>query len=196
MGKLSNFLPSRNAFQYSNDNWPSEPDLTLSTPFGNIPIGDASNGLCGGMAFAPRDLFEAGRPPPATGTNPLDGGPVLGFFTVPYGATDPSDVFEDGNTPPAGWQSPVADSVLTGDVTFAFEAFPDVDAVNFSASYATNPADITTVAWRDLGHRKRRGRGSKQGVAVPPTVYRLFSTENNVAPPPPAKALTCVVVID
>jgi hypothetical protein len=41
----------------------------------SIPIGDASNGLCGGMAFAARDYFEAVRRPPqettAPGTGPL-----------------------------------------------------------------------------------------------------------------------------
>ena len=40
-----------------------------------MPIGDASNGLCGGMVFAARDHFEAGRPPPpdteAPGSGPL-----------------------------------------------------------------------------------------------------------------------------
>ncbi len=30
----------------------------------SLPIGDASNGLCGGMAFAARDYFEAEKPPP------------------------------------------------------------------------------------------------------------------------------------
>ena len=41
----------------------------------SVPIGDASNGLCGGMAFAARDHFEAKREPPsdtvAPGTGPL-----------------------------------------------------------------------------------------------------------------------------
>jgi hypothetical protein len=38
-----------------------------------IPIGDASNGLCGGMALAARDYFEAGRRPPAQRTPPRSG---------------------------------------------------------------------------------------------------------------------------
>ena len=46
MGKLANFLPSINGLHYPNT-WPSEPDLTIGTPFGTIPIGNASNGLCG-----------------------------------------------------------------------------------------------------------------------------------------------------
>ena len=39
----------------------------------SIPIGDASNGLCGGMAFAARDYFEAGRIPPNGTTAPGEG---------------------------------------------------------------------------------------------------------------------------
>jgi len=39
----------------------------------SIPIGDASNGLCGGMAFAARDYFEAGRMPPADTAAPGEG---------------------------------------------------------------------------------------------------------------------------
>ena len=355
MGKLSNFLPSQNGLHYPNS-WPSVPDLKIGTPFGDISIGDASNGLCGGMAFAVRDLFEAHRLPPATTTNPdsnspafnfivkrlfdsfdipsgvaeyytwmnlpghddqvlgvttvvglahhtiedsmpilrntIDGGHpcplglvcihstnpvdlgqnhqvlaygyedqgstttvwlydsnhpdddtvtisfdhtnpqhtttfnystgdhnVLGFFTVPYSAADPSDLFEDGTTPPPGWQSPASGAVLTGVVDFVFQPFPDVDAVNFSAYYATDPNDVHTVAWRPVGAGARQSNGtwsvswnsaqipdqgnagwgtvnvaagsSKQGTPVNPTCYRLYSTKNNVAPPAPAKALVC-----
>jgi len=39
----------------------------------SLPIGDASNGLCGGMAFAARDYFEVGRPPPPDTTAPGSG---------------------------------------------------------------------------------------------------------------------------
>jgi hypothetical protein len=39
----------------------------------SVPIGDASNGLCGGMAFAARDYFEADRTPPPESAAPGDG---------------------------------------------------------------------------------------------------------------------------
>ncbi|MGZ8629172.1 MAG: hypothetical protein ACXWYN_10685, partial [Actinomycetota bacterium] len=39
----------------------------------SLPIGDASNGLCGGMAFAVRDYFEAGRTPAPTTAPPREG---------------------------------------------------------------------------------------------------------------------------
>jgi hypothetical protein len=44
-----------------------------------VPIGDASNGLCGGMAFAARDHFEAGRPPPLD-TEPPASGPLFDYL--------------------------------------------------------------------------------------------------------------------
>jgi hypothetical protein len=58
----------------------------------SLPIGDASDGLCGGMAFAVRDYFEASRPPP-TDTSPPSEGPLFDFvvqrlldsFHLPYG---------------------------------------------------------------------------------------------------------------
>ncbi len=39
----------------------------------SIPIGDASNGLCGGMVFAALDYFEAGSEPPADTVAPGHG---------------------------------------------------------------------------------------------------------------------------
>jgi hypothetical protein len=58
----------------------------------DIPIGDASNGLCGGMAFAARDYFEAKRPPPDDSTAPGEGplfdylgGRLFDSFDLPFG---------------------------------------------------------------------------------------------------------------
>ena len=69
MGVVAGFTPIGNGMHYPND-WPHVPDLRLHTPFGDVPIGDASNGLCGGMALVVRDLFEAKRTPPLTHENP------------------------------------------------------------------------------------------------------------------------------
>jgi hypothetical protein len=63
VGDVAGFRPSVNGLQFINS-WPSEPDLVVNVPpIGNIPIGDASNGLCGGMAFTVLDVFKAGLPP-------------------------------------------------------------------------------------------------------------------------------------
>jgi hypothetical protein len=56
------FLPSRHGFAFDNA-WPDQPAVTLLTPFGDIGIGNASGGLCGGMVFAALDYWLAGRAP-------------------------------------------------------------------------------------------------------------------------------------
>jgi hypothetical protein len=45
----------------------------------SIPIGDASNGLCGGMVFAARDYFEAKRPRPDDTSAPGEG-PLFAYL--------------------------------------------------------------------------------------------------------------------
>lgn len=79
MGHVSGFIPSHNGLHFSN-RWPSVPDKMIGTPFGDISIGDASNGLCGGMAFAVRDLFEAGCMPPDSSKNPAANSPAFNFI--------------------------------------------------------------------------------------------------------------------
>ena len=58
------FLPSQDGFAFTNA-WPSEPTVALPTPFGQISIGNAAAGLCGGTAFAALDYWHAGTLPPA-----------------------------------------------------------------------------------------------------------------------------------
>ncbi len=50
MGDLPNFLPSAQGLHYANS-WASAPVVEIPTPFGNVNIGDAKHGLCGGMAL-------------------------------------------------------------------------------------------------------------------------------------------------
>ncbi|MGZ6546217.1 MAG: hypothetical protein ACXVEI_12990 [Actinomycetota bacterium] len=86
------FLPSTHGFRFAND-FPKVPVRRIGIPgVVSIPIGDASNGLCGGMVFAVRDYFEAGRTPPADTTAPGDG-PLFDYlvsrlfdsFDLPFG---------------------------------------------------------------------------------------------------------------
>lgn len=61
---VAGFLPSRSGLHFPNW-WPHVPTFTIDIPHvGSIPVGDASNGLCGGMVFTARDYFETGAPPP------------------------------------------------------------------------------------------------------------------------------------
>jgi hypothetical protein len=71
--RVPNFLPSVNGFAYPNY-WPSNPIRTFR--LGNVAtlnIGDAANGLCGGMSFTTGDLHRAGLLPPAEPSNPPAG---------------------------------------------------------------------------------------------------------------------------
>jgi len=92
MASVPNFLPSTNGLAFVNS-WPSEPDVVVQVPgYGPVGIGNASNGLCGGMAFAVRDVFEA-KPPPITAPQPAPGSPLFKYlvrrlidsFDVPAG---------------------------------------------------------------------------------------------------------------
>jgi hypothetical protein len=67
------FLPSTSGFRFANA-FPNVPVRRIGIPgVISVPIGDASNGLCGGMAFAARDYFEAGRTPPEVEEPPSEG---------------------------------------------------------------------------------------------------------------------------
>ena len=73
------FLPSTSGFAFPN-RFPRVPVRSIGIPgIVSVPIGDASNGLCGGMAFAARDYFEAGKPPPEVAEPPGEG-PLFDYF--------------------------------------------------------------------------------------------------------------------
>jgi len=92
---VEGFLPSVKGFQFSNA-WPSGPTVK----FGPIDprwigIGDAADGLCGGMVYTIGDLFAADLPVPADREPPANGSPrfraivrrqiqSLAFLTVPW----------------------------------------------------------------------------------------------------------------
>jgi len=76
VGDVAGFLPSRQGLGFTNA-WPSQPDLVVGLPgLGGVPVGDAANGLCGGMVFTVLDLFTAGVGPPA-GPRPTFGSPLF-----------------------------------------------------------------------------------------------------------------------
>lgn len=66
------FTAARNGFRFTNS-WTGEPLRRIDLKLASIPIGKASNGLCGGMVFAACDWFEAGRPIPDDPVDPPDG---------------------------------------------------------------------------------------------------------------------------
>lgn len=87
------FIPSRNGFAFTNS-FPPEPDVRVDLgPFGTVGLGDASQGVCGGMVFAVRDYVQAGRPIPTDTQPPATDSPLFGYlvrrlidsFDVPRG---------------------------------------------------------------------------------------------------------------
>ncbi len=71
------FLPAADGFAFTNS-WPTAPAVTVQTPFGPIGIGNAANGLCGGMVFAALDYWQARETPPSK--QPAPGTPLYQFI--------------------------------------------------------------------------------------------------------------------
>jgi len=85
---VKGFCPNNSGFQFSNLNWAHVPVRTFRVPelvfdiggpliIGNahivwheVPIGNASNGLCGGMVYAARDYAEISEVPTQITENP------------------------------------------------------------------------------------------------------------------------------
>jgi hypothetical protein len=87
------FLPSTCGFRFANAFWPQPLFRLPLAGLGHLRVGNASRGLCGGMVFAVRDLFERGRPPPDDRQPPDYGSPLFAYlvrrlfhsFRLPWG---------------------------------------------------------------------------------------------------------------
>ncbi len=78
--QVPDFAPSTDALRFTNS-FPPQPDVQITLGrAGTVGIGDASRGLCGGMVFAVRDLFEAHVPPPSETVPPRRDNPLFGFL--------------------------------------------------------------------------------------------------------------------
>jgi hypothetical protein len=79
MADIPTFRPSSYGLRFVNS-WPDEPDLVVSVPqVGDVAIGSASNGLCGGMVFTVLDVFTAGLPP-LPDSQPAAGSPLFDYI--------------------------------------------------------------------------------------------------------------------
>ncbi len=91
--RVPNFSPATNGFHFINF-YPHEPTLTVPLPMGRVlALGDAANGLCGGMAFAVADYYAANLAIPDLQAPPEQGTPLYNFivkrlfdsFNLPFG---------------------------------------------------------------------------------------------------------------
>jgi hypothetical protein len=80
MPKVAGFLPSRSAFHFRNS-FPRGTTTYINVGLVRVPIGDAANGLCGGMCVATRDYFQTGVTPPPDRTPPTSG-PLFDFIVA------------------------------------------------------------------------------------------------------------------
>lgn len=81
---IPEFLPSTSGFRFPN-HWPDEAlirIIKMPDPFGDITIGNASNGICGGMVYAITDYYVASELPPSQATNPTGIGDPLFDYLV------------------------------------------------------------------------------------------------------------------
>jgi hypothetical protein len=79
---VEGFLPSVDGFRFTN-HFPPAPTVRIDLgPLGTVGLGNASQGVCGGMAFAVRDYFEAGTPIPDLATPPAKGTKLFDFITA------------------------------------------------------------------------------------------------------------------
>ena len=60
--RVPDFVASRSGLAFANS-FPSQPDISVNVPvYGKVNIGDAENGVCGGMVFTVLDLRAFDRP--------------------------------------------------------------------------------------------------------------------------------------
>ena len=78
---VKGFCPSNSGFQFPNS-WPDVADRHIHIGPVDIPIGSASNGLCGGMIYASRDYSEISELPPQGSANPpaTDDNPLFHYI--------------------------------------------------------------------------------------------------------------------
>lgn len=147
------FLPSGNAPLFGNHPWPSSADVKVAIPgLPPVTIIGSGMGLCGGMAFMTRDIFEAGMPQlqsPSSSTLP--------DATVHYIQNRLIDSFSPAPQIPSKWLAWDAaldhDTIAFGKGTFGLSieqakgVMADVDAghlcpLGIVMDRSLNPADV------------------------------------------------------
>lgn len=155
---IPEFLPSTSGFRFPN-HWPDEAlirIIKMPDPFGDITIGNASNGICGGMVYAIADYYVASELPPSQTTNPSGiGDPLFDYlvsrlidsFDLPDGVLTYYQYME-----PAYPDTPRVDAVGRAWV-MAHEGFPAVmAAIDAGRLCPLGLIMIKSLLPTDLGH--------------------------------------------
>lgn len=89
------FLPSTRGWRFTNSFPQNTAHARVRVGNTELAIGDAANGLCGGMVYAARDYFHVGLPVPRHKLGPLSGplydfivGRLYDSFALPLGWTE------------------------------------------------------------------------------------------------------------
>ncbi len=136
---VAGFLPSTSAFAFPNSFPPGIPVVTITIPpLPPIAIGDASNGICGGMVYAAMDFFLS-QPrllPPTSTSLPSGGSPFMNYllarlvdgFALPFGPASNAKRYVDfmSTLDHDTWVSRGAPSVIVGHEWPQIKA--DIDA--------------------------------------------------------------------
>jgi hypothetical protein len=77
--RVPGFLPSVHGLHFDNA-FPDGPALTVDLGVTKLPIGNAANGLCGGMVFTVLDYWNQGALPPPDTTPPASGTPLFDYL--------------------------------------------------------------------------------------------------------------------
>ena len=92
--RVAGFEPAINGFHFANS-FPHSPLRAFKLgDIATLDVGDAANGLCGGMSFSTADLHRAGLRPPADTAPPAAGTPAYGYIVDRQIAS-----FDDGRVP-------------------------------------------------------------------------------------------------
>ena len=137
-GSVPSFTPTVNGFHFTNS-FPPDPTIRLDLgPIGTVGLGDASQGVCGGMAFSVRDYFEAHRPVPEDVTPPAGGTALYDYIAARLidSFNLPSGVLQYGQ-----WML-----MPSADVNLVVSSRPGTFSRTVSSSWPSVRADI------DSGH--------------------------------------------
>lgn len=137
-GAVPHFRPSTNGFRFTNA-FPHVSTIEIDLgPAGKVGLGDASQGVCGGMAFAVRDYFEAGRPIPPDETPPAKGTPLFRYIT--------HRLIDSFNVPEGVLQYAEWMVLPSGDMRIVFQTRRGTFSRTITSSWPKVRADI------DAGH--------------------------------------------